>query len=166
MKKHLFLIVSALVVSGVAQAGQAPQFGDIVRNSDGSILYMSQFDAVDYCANQGMHLPSARELAQLSQSLGARGIKEDYEFPGPAAYYNPGYIPVNGKNSDGKIDSFYFDFHGYNRPAGDLGNNWFWSSSVNRYYIGDAFILDGRDGDVFRFPQSVSHVAVRCVAGQ
>jgi hypothetical protein len=34
----------------------------------------NQFDAIRYCSNQGARLPSARELAQLSMSLGAKGF--------------------------------------------------------------------------------------------
>ena len=84
---------------------------------------MNQYDAVSYCANQGMHLPSARELAQLSASLGAAGISETPK----------GYYLVSAKNADGKVDNFYFNYSGYKRPQGDLGNNWFWSSSVSSY---------------------------------
>lgn len=139
-----------------------PQFGDIVRNIDGSILYMNQADAINYCASQGQHLPSARELAQLAQSLGALGISETAK---------DGYSQVSAKNADGKADTFYFSYVGYNRTAGDLGNNWFWSSSVNSDVSGYVFVLIGF-GDIYNVQRSKYSSdysffnAVRCARGQ
>ncbi len=115
---------------------------------------MTQSDAMSYCANQGMHLPSARELAELSASLGAAGISET-----PKA----GYYLVSAINADGKSDKFYFSYAGYKRPAGDLGNNWFWSSSVDSSNSDYAYYLYGINGFVDVFFLDHNKLAVRCV---
>lgn len=141
----------------VPQAGLAPQFGDIARNADGSVRYMNQYDAVSYCASQGIHLPSARELAQLSQSMGAAGVSETAK---------DGYNLISAKNADGKIDNFYFNYAGYSRPTGDLGNNWLWSSSVNSYGSDYAYGLYGSYGDVDYVYHTYLYGAVRCVVGR
>jgi len=106
MINYLFLIASTLLVSGIIQASDVPQFGDIVRNSDGTISYMNQHDAIAYCANLGMHLPSARELAQLSASLGVQGIKELVQFPSVSEANRAGYYRIDARarnTNDGKI---------------------------------------------------------------
>ena len=72
MRSIGYFIVT-LTVCFTASAA-APQFSEIARYADGSIRLMNQPDAESYCKAQDMHLPSARELAQLSQSLGAFGI--------------------------------------------------------------------------------------------
>lgn len=149
------------------QAGIAPTFGDIVRKdsssekycsdvSDSGICYMTQQKAIDYCASQSQHLPSARELAQLSASLGAKGIL--------AEAMNDSY-PITAKNLDGTIDQFNFSYTGYKRPAGDLGNNWFWSSSVRPNLSYGTFYFSGGVGRVGSFNRSYD-IAVRCVAGR
>ena len=147
----LFLLSGVLCRTGYTDS--VPKFSDIVRTADGSIHYMNQDSAIQYCANQGMHLPSARELAQLSASMGAAGISETPK---------DGYL-VSAKNADGKVDNFYFSYVGYKRPTGDL-NIWFWSSSVNSYYSDMAYFLNGDDG-VINYDGCYFPSAVRCVVG-
>ncbi len=139
------------------QAGLAPQFGDIVRHADGSINYMSQSVAISYCAGKGMHLPSARELAQLATSMGAAGFSETPK---------KGYQAVQAWNADGEDDVFYFSSVGYKSPAGDLGNNWFWSSS--RYSVNPqrSYNLYGKGGDLILNERYFNYFAVRCVVGR
>ncbi len=129
----------------------------LIAFSDGyAAIYMNQPDAIKYCASQGQHLPSARELAQLATSRGAAGISETAKN---------GYYQVNAKNADGKVDSFYFRNSGYIRPADDLGNNWFWSSSVVLNRPDYAFDLYGGNGHVGYVYRDNLH-AVRCERGQ
>jgi hypothetical protein len=151
------LSASLAAVNARIQAPQPSPFGDIVRNADGSIRYMNQADAINYCASQGQHLPSARELAALSQSMGAAGISETAKN---------GYYQVNARNADGKTDSFYFSSEGYNRPAGDLGNNPFWSSSIPLINPADNGLnLVGQDGSISGYFRTY-YFAVRCARGQ
>ena len=55
-------------------------FDGIVRHKEGrragEIHHMRQQEAVQYCKKHGGHLPDARELALLFESLGAAGILE------------------------------------------------------------------------------------------
>lgn len=142
------------------QAGQAPTFLDIAKNADGTVKYMNQNDAIQYCTAQGAHLPSARELAQLSMSLGAKGIAEIKSGKPDNSYYS-----INAKNADGSSDKFYFSNEGYQRPAGEMGNNWFWSSSVFSYSSYYAFFFSGYFGGVFS-DSRYYYGAVLCVSGR
>jgi len=170
------LATVTIVLSSISYAVDmpTPQFGDIVRNSDGTIRYMFQsseymksigkplpngeLGAVEYCASLGQHLPTAREQAQLSASLHAKGIIE------VAQYSNePGYYLVKATDPDGKLDQFYFNFVGYERPDSDLGNNWFWSSSVGPNDTNSAFVHDGIYGEVNYVNFRNWGYAVRCV---
>ena len=112
-------------------------------------------EAKKICHDKGMRLPTARELALASQSMGAKGISETKK---------DGYYLVKGSDSSGKPDPFYFNNKGYRRPAGELGNYWFWSSSGHPDYSGNAYILVGTygyiDGVYYRH---YSSNAVRCV---
>jgi hypothetical protein len=121
-------------------------------------------------------LPTARELAVYSQSLGARGIRET-AHPGVVTsdttvraeieqMDRDGYYPIYVANSSGqRAVDFYFNSSGYQRPAGDLGNLWFWSSSVHPVFSDSAYNVNGVNG-VFgldlRSPYSDGS-AVRCV---
>jgi hypothetical protein len=156
MFKGIF-VTGLIFIAQAIQADPAPQFGDIVRNTDGSVRYMSLDGAIRYCANQGMHLPSARELAQLSASMGAAGISETAK---------DGYYLVSTHNADGKTDNFYFNSTGYKRPAGDLGNHWFWSSSIASGGSDVAYNLFAWSGDVYTVNRYLYNYAFRCVAGR
>ncbi len=156
MKFHL--IFTSVLLAGLSAAAD-PQFGDIVRNTDGSIRYMNQSDAINYCTSQGQHLPSAREFAQLAQSLGAAGISETAKD----GYYQD----VSAKNADGKADSFYFSNAGYKRPAEDSGDNGFWSSSVSSHIYSDyAYVFWSYSAYIGDWNRFSDHYAVRCARGQ
>jgi hypothetical protein len=168
--------------------------GDIVKEND-DVSHMTQSQAYDYCLNQnpeserkaikealdknqipakGIYLPLARQLAQYSQTLGARGISET-AHPGMvrsaeavkteiAEMDKDGFLPIFAKNSAGQpVVDFYFNYSGYQRPAGDLGNYFFWSSSVHPDYFDGAYNLNG-DGFIFFAYRSDCYYgsAVRC----
>ena len=132
----------------------APNLTDIVRNADGSVRHMNQYDADSYCRNQGQRLPTARELALYSQSLGAQGISETKK---------DGYYLVKGSDSAGIPDNFYFSSKGYQRPSGDLGSFWFWSSSVHPDFSDNAYVLYGDNGGIDGDRGGFDINAVRCV---
>ncbi|MGK5083042.1 hypothetical protein WDW37_07025 [Bdellovibrionota bacterium FG-1] len=132
-----------------------PDLTDIVRNADGKVRHMYQTEADSYCRNQGQRLPTTRELALYAQSRGAQGISETPKFD---------YDLIKGSDSLGNPDNFYYSNRGYQRPAGDLGSQYFWSSSVTRddfsffaYHMGgeDALFLIGSGGD--------NYGSVRCL---
>ncbi|MFA6238121.1 MAG: hypothetical protein WC635_12380 [Bacteriovorax sp.] len=143
MKKTICLL--ALFISTMAAAGSPPPFSDIIRNADGSIREMVQsseylksvgqslpngeLGALEYCASQGMRLPTIREWLQLAASLGAPEIIEVSQYRG-----EPNYYLAKVQTPDGGVDSFYVGSpwaSGYQRPEGDLGKGYFWSSSVH-----------------------------------
>ncbi len=115
------------------------------------------------CADQKMHLPTIRELAQMSQAMGAKGILGTSEVK--EGEVPDGFYFVSAINPNGKKDEFYFNYSGYVRPVGDFGNNWFWSSSVDSVYSDYGFNLYGSSGNVFAGYRDNNN-AVRCVVGQ
>lgn len=112
--------------------------------------------AKEICEDEGMRLPTARELALIAQGLGAEGISETRK---------DGNRLIRGTDSAGSPDDFYFSNSGYKRPAGDLGNWWFWSLSVHPDDSFNVFILNGFNGDIDTVNRSYDNFinAVRCV---
>lgn len=124
-KKNWMFVLSVLsAVAGMQLSTSAAQADGVVPNrtgiANGEIL-MNHNHAGSYCRNQQSRLPTARELALYARSRGAEGISETAK---------DGYYLVKGTDSAGNADHFYFSYKGYKSPAGDLGNYWFWSSSV------------------------------------
>lgn len=121
----LFFIGIALAGSINAQAVTLDANG-ILRNDDGTIRYMNLDEALQSCP-RGTHLPTVRELARDAQSRGAKGILETSQVN--PNQVSPFVIKVSAVDPNGRLDEFYYDYRGYQRPMGDLGNNNFWSSS-------------------------------------
>ena len=148
--------------------------GDILRDADGNIRRMSQYAADLACHEQGSRLPTARELAIYSQGLGARGIRET-NYPGVVTtdalvtaeieqMQAGGYIPIVVENAHGQwVVDFYFNLAGYQRPAGDLGNDLFWTSSGRTDVTDLAYYLTGADSDFIYTYRGYDGGAVRCI---
>lgn len=155
------------------QAGIAPAFGSIVKMDEtsekycsfgskaGGICYMTQPKAIEYCASQQNHLPSAREIAlNVQKEFGAKGIVESCGKDSNC--YN-----IIAKNLDKSIEEFYFSYSGYSRPVGDLGNNEFWSSSIYSEWTDVGFAFSGIYGDVSYYYGIRDYgAAVRCAVGR
>ena len=180
MKAKMWMLALSVATASVAQAGEicdtidscsaldaklqarlavhlnntAPSLSDIARNADGSVRRMTQYDAENYCRNQGERLPTVRELALYAQSLGAQGISETAKA---------GYYVVKELDGAGSPANFYFNSQGYVRPTGELGNlGSFWSSSVYPGVSDVAYGLIAGDGDIGAGRRSALDV-VRCV---
>lgn len=150
------LLALGLLVSSMAHAQAVPDLTDVIRKPGGNhVITMTQFEARDYCLAQGQRLPTVREFALYSQSLGAQGISETAQ---------EGYDLVRGSDPDGNPDYFYFNSTGYESPGGVLGYFWFWSSSVNP---GDPRLAYGLDGDsgatTNDYRNNDNYRAVRCI---
>ena len=120
---------------------------------------VDQYEAEKICLDKGMRLPTARELALdaiARKALPSSAISETKK---------DGYYLVKGSDSVGNPDHFYFSYKDYKRPAGDLGNKWFWSSSVHPYYSDIAYRLYGNYGGIYNVNRSYDNYynAVRCV---
>lgn len=158
------------------QQNEIPVLDDIVKNENGSVRQMSQFDAEQYCRSHGSRLPTARELALVSQSMGALGIREtahagvvetDAAVQAEVSQMHyAGYYPIYTMNTSNQpsID-FYFSYIGYQRPAGDLGNNFFWTSTVHPDHFDLAYGLSGATGFIYDYDRNYSYAdrAVRCL---
>jgi hypothetical protein len=174
----LSLALGAQLISlrAEAQVGSSPGLGDILRHTSGNVRHMKQYDAERTCRELGTRLPTARELAVYSQSLGARKIREtthpdvattDSTVRAEIAQMDrDGYYPIYVANPSGqRAVDFYFNDSGYRRPAGDLGYYWFWSSSVHPDFSNNAYLLSGFGGGFQYYNRSdYDGVAeVRCV---
>lgn len=100
----------------------------ILRDATGRVLRAKQKDAAKACSSRGMHLPTLRELAELAEQRGAKGLKELHaiEEPDLAA----GYVLHTPTNPDGKRDDFYYNRRGYREPDRKVIGEIFWSSSA------------------------------------
>lgn len=137
---------------------------------------MNQYDAEKHCTAKGSRMPTAREFVQMSQSMGARGIREtahkNLNTDDPkvqaeikAMEVDTFYAIYTKNDQDELVVDFYFSFSDYKRPEGDLGNFWFWSSSVHPYYPDStvAYLFGGQYGGIASNLRSID-AAVRCVA--
>ncbi len=171
--KHRYLLmlaVSIFVASAGARADTVDKDG-LLRGDNGELLGMNQADAIKACAKHGMHLPAIRKLVELNQAAGLeirKSIECTYDD-----HLIRGFRNESGVTPDGKYDHFCISNRNYTRPSGDLGNYWFWSSSVNPQYpfLGVAF--EGDHGFVVDLDTRVTNgkrhfydLAVRCVPGQ
>lgn len=152
----LFWIMTMVIGGPIAAAPhQAPNLTDIARNADGSVRSMNQYEANEYCLNQGLRLPTIRELALYAQSREAHGIRENAQ---------EGYYYIEALDASGKPDTFYFTNRGYLRPQGELGMAWFWSSSLHPRHTGHAFYMRGYDAALVHEMRTVfGGGAVMCV---
>lgn len=127
-----------------------PKLTGILKSS------VSQYEAERICRDRNMRLPTARELALVVQyEHGAEGISETKKDE---------YRLIRGTDGAGNPDHFYFSNKGYKRPAGHLGNHWFWSSSVHPDGSNNTYKLDGYDGEIYDVSRTFTYFnAVRCV---
>ena len=158
------IIFSAPLISFATPNEDAqPVFLGIAKDAAGKVKTMTQADAIQYCASQGNHLPSARELVQLMVSMGAKGIVN-------ACGIGDHCDHLDAINVDGSQDSFNVSYAGFN-PTDPEMNNMFWSSSVETSdSITEGLVLNGDQGGgvgglVDLNPHS-RWVAVRCVSGR
>lgn len=156
----LMLIASILVTSVGGRADTIGQDG-ILRNDDGRILHMNHRWAMKACP-QGTHLPTIRELTELSQASGAKGILEKSQVD--PLRIPMGYRKVSAVNPDGKWDEFFFNEDGYEPSSEEIGNNWFWSSSSAVYGFSYCYAL--RDNGDPYWVRHYSSNAVRCIVDQ
>tara|TARA_Y100000590_G_scaffold445177_1_gene576939 strand:- start:1067 stop:1573 length:507 start_codon:yes stop_codon:yes gene_type:complete len=117
---------------------------------------VSHDQAIKICSEKGMRLPTVRELALYAESRGAQGISETEK---------PRHYLIKGSDAEGNSDPFYFSYKGYEPPEGELGEYWFWTSSIPSDYTPVAYLLMGKYGDITYSVRNYffRHIAVRCV---
>ena len=182
MRKFIFAFLFSLV-SLPALANQPPIFLDFVKDGDGGVKYMSQEDAVRYCAGQGNHLPTPRELAQLAISMGAKGIVEvcDHDIFHSDEFINWDQCTgIEVWNADGsRGDSFLYSWKGM-RFDNNSSPRLLWSSSIEfdkEHFVPDPYrpyyfyALDTSAGNfsavVPTKAAAVNYgIGVRCVLGR
>ena len=155
-----FLTVLMLIFASTAQA-HSLELSDFARYSSGLIVRSNQEYAIQYCASSGARLPSARELAEYSMSLGAKGISEIADGKPDDSYYL-----ISSINADGTLDRFYFSKVGFQLPERFEGENGVWSSSIFVGRADLAYFLFGGTGGVSTYYRYVRFMAIRCVLDQ
>jgi hypothetical protein len=178
--KSFFLIL--LTVSAFSFSFSPASAGSILRNADGSVRRMNWFEATgvnpdtakkenpDACKKAGKgRLTTARELAMLAKSRGAKGILEmsqvDPEREAAGDYFMQGYFLKSTINPDGKRDQFYYSAKGYTPPADKDEQLIFAVSSIDTTYYWNTFFFDGYAGYMEQEDEwnySYSGLAVRC----
>ncbi|MCM2279985.1 MAG: hypothetical protein NDJ89_18080 [Oligoflexia bacterium] len=163
----LSFAVSSVFLSGLSYAG-CLDGNNYLWKSNGKLQQLSFYEALNACPS-GKHLPTARELAELSQTNGAKGIMEidaakslgaDPEAPprqgsNLSFYQKTGYdlIDTFVPHSNGIRDRFYFNPSGYKQPdsIGCSGGQgiWSWSASLYVYYPdGYSYQFEGENGSL------------------
>lgn len=164
--KILFALI--LFVSGNVYA-EAPPFGTALREADHSAKLMTQYQAMGFddsgnilpegpACPEGRHLPTVREFAQYTQSLGAKGILD-------LSQVDPKHVPLGYKlirvmNPDKKTDEFYYSAAGYKGHADELV---FWSSSVDPVNSDLGYVYSLNDGSIGGYIRRYFLIAVRCL---
>ena len=152
-------------------ADAVPRFSDVAKDQSGKVQLMNQQDSAHYCLQIGAHLPSAREYAKLSQSLGAHGILET-GFPGVSIkdpkiqnemMNLPTYSAIFTTNAAHEITvDFYFDEQNYRPPAEDLGPSLFWTSTANAVDSKFSYFYSSTSGIPYTNMKNETKLAVRC----
>jgi len=147
MKRLLFVILVLFT-----KASLAVEIDSTEKDIDGRVVFLNFDDAKSYCAGLGKRLPTAREFAEFSMSLGAAGIRET-QYPGISLQhpkvqaeingnnYREQYWPIDKPDNNGiAVIDFYYRNHGYNFPDPEEWMNlWFWTSSISPDPYGRTF---------------------------
>jgi hypothetical protein len=144
LKKKMIACLSGLAGVLVAMSAHADDLGPIARNADGSVRTMTQRDAISYCSTRG-GLPNIKQLALALNPNGVSDTRRD-EYSKVAPQNEPQF--------------YYFD-GSYNRPSGDDGLFFFWSSSLYAGTLSSAYGFDGTKGYIGVSSRGTSN-AVRC----
>ena len=129
------------------------------KDSNGVRLLMDQKDAIKYCADQGNHLPSARDFAEFAKQRGAVGIVDSCQSKKEC------YTWVV-QNADGNIDTISCQFEGYEGEPYDMksdenGDFFLWSSSIQtkernvNYKEKMAYYFDTSAGMIYNTPANI-----------
>ncbi len=176
--KFLILMSSMILASTTASA---LSIGNTVRDLQGQPIFMTYEEAANYCQNNQMRIPTAREFAELSQSLGAKGIRET-KYPGVAyddsrltnefyqsSLYQEHFKRIFKQSLSGLIEvDFYYSDSGYDFNSKESWENlWIWTSSVHPsiYYKPIPDLMKTWQSSIGNFVwarQSEPH-AVRCI---
>ena len=136
-------IVMLSLLGALAQATVNHSTSRFLRNSDGSLLFVRQYEAMKACP-QGMHLPTIRELAKISVKTGAEIFEMDYHEMDPDSKVPTQYFDkVSAVNPNGKKDDFYLIFFDYKFPKQGHIDECTWSSSLTQGSSEIAYCLNG-----------------------
>ena len=129
---------------------------------DDGVCEMTREDAIRYCEEQeGGHLPSVRELAQIAMSYGAKGLRENEgkkDFPEIEGYTQYRLWHESTKS----WDFFYYSNEGY-QPSGP--GSWVMSSD-REIMEGRGYTLNPYTGEIFEGYLSVLGNPVRCMVAK
>ncbi len=158
----LFFAIILISINTIASPSHYLDENGIVRKADGSVYLMSYFEAMgaDKDGNVigpkicpvGTHIPSLTELTVDMNPAGMSDTKQ------------PGYYVITSFKNGKFIKEFYYSNQSFIRPAGDLGNYDFLSSSVMGNINGyrSNWFFKGTTGFINYWPQAHGGFALRC----
>jgi len=130
-----------------------PQLTDYARDADGEALVMNQHDAEKYCLDQGLSLPTIRQLALVAQKMGAKISDKAAD----------GYSPIYTANSAGeRVVDFYYSNSDVT-PRSDVWRFSYWSTRFHSVNSDGAYFFFGVTGAIdFALPNFGFTFPVRC----
>ncbi len=176
--KAILLLVAILTSSlSFAELSIGPEIGDIERDDRGNVLKkINYYAASRHCEAKGSRLPTAREYAQLSRSMGAKGIKEtaheSKNWDEVIAMRKENFTPIWALDNQDKVwVDFYFNSSGYELPEDHPRNGWgksyaLWTSSVNPQSVNTNMYIfyENRGTLTYTYPHDTRGMAVRCMS--
>lgn len=162
MNGILILTILSWSVCCLSMTSPSIKLSEPAKDAYGSLRYMNQYDAVKYCASKGSHLPSAREFAKVSMDQGAKGFCVSYED-------KECYLVHAAPSSTAitRDTRFYFSYSGYQRPAGEIGDEYLWTSSLQYQSNYEIAVVFHRDFGGFGYDyRDYRTFPVRCASGK
>lgn len=148
--------------------------GDIIKKTNGSILYTTKANAEKKCEEFGLRLPTFREYAEYAVSFGAK-IRES-SFKGKNINHpevsqeiiqnmQNGYELQTAHLNGQDVIDYYYNSRGYKMPAEEeMDNSCFWTTTpANDYGRWSLSVFCSRDGSKSTATQNAS-LAVRCIS--
>lgn len=134
-------------------------WSDIIKDDDGSPLFMNQRSAEPYCKSLGAELPSGWQEDQN----GKHGFPNwDSDFVRLRKYMGAEYAA--GYNSPKGYTAQILPNLTITNERGEISSRWYWSSSVHPYYFSYAYVFYGYYGGVVFNSRSYGlNGSVRCV---
>jgi len=150
--KTLSALIPALSFALISSAAQASLTLEApARTQTGMIARMTHPQAEAYCAEQGMRLPTLRELALAYNPNGV--LRKE-----------PSGVRLEPFYTESRHFDFFYDPSSYQRGKGDSAFEWYWSSTLYSGNSQHAYFFDAAYGEIRETNRHAKgSCAVRCI---
>ncbi len=143
--------IAALLMSLPLAAQASVELEPPARTRSGIIARMTHAQADAYCADQGLRLPTLRELATHYNPLGVLSSE-------------PTGVRLEAFYTEQRRIHFFYDPSTYQRGRGDSVFEWYWSSTLLPQNEQHAYFFDAAHGEIRDTHREVQRsCAVRCI---